>query len=102
MATVNSNGVARFGVREWFGIVASMIAVATLTSGVNYAIINSHIGDSQIHQTAEQKTAMVYGITDREMTHHVDAGPHAGVTAAMSEINSRLTRIETLLENMDR
>lgn len=93
-------GRVRFGLKEWLGILGGMIAVAGLTSAVNYTLIRGHAANAAVHENDEQKTTRIYAVVDREFKHHIDAGPHAGVDAAMSEISTRLTRIETLLEEM--
>ena len=98
------NGRARFGLREWLGILGCMAVVAGLSAGANVALVNAHDANGEIHQSIESRQTMVYSIVDREIGHHQDT-PHRGVeerldslSASIAQISTQLARIEERLE----
>ena len=98
VCAINGDGRVRFGLREWLGIFGSMVVVAGLSSAASLALIRSHTDDKERHESALEKETRIYRVVDREMDHHIEEGPHAGVEVMFREVMDRLTRIETKME----
>ena len=96
MCKVSVEGHLQFGLREWLGILAAMTGVAAITSSALVFAMQSHSGDTQVHESSTKKTERIYDVVDREMRHHYGEG-HAGVEERLDEINDRLTSIEAKL-----
>jgi len=93
MCKVNGDGRVRFGVKEWSGIIAIVVAVSGLsrwsTVSAVESIVNAHAQDSQRHESAEEKTNRIYRIIDREID-----------SKAISELSRNVAVLTQQVENL--
>ena len=92
----------KFDRGEWVKLLSIGIALVVLANGGTLVALRSHTGDTQLHQTIPQKQSQTYSIVDREMLHHVESGPHAGVAAAIALLTATNAELKVMNENFDR